>query len=61
MARERKNEEEERKMRSLKAKLGTLKTKGDPKVPQTKRCHPPLRMHHMTTTCTTASLRIKCR
>ena len=37
MARERKSEEaEERKMRSLKAKLGTLKTKGDLKVPRTK-------------------------
>ena len=33
MARERKSEEEKRKVRSLKAKLGKLKTGGKPKSP----------------------------
>ena len=36
MARERKSEEEEIKMRSLKAKLGKLKTGGKPKSPLSK-------------------------
>ena len=36
MARERKSEEEEIKMRSLKAKLGKLKTNGKPKSPSNK-------------------------